>query len=87
LLELVALEPLEEGVHCVDTVVRKSKIVLDMGRILESESVMKSIRIPRDVTEERMFFHESYIYEINGKNLPVKTAHAFKAGGKIIQWL
>lgn len=87
LVESVSLEALEEGVHGVDTVVRKSRVSLDMGRVLEGGAVMKSIRIPRDVTEERVFSHESYIYEVNGKKLPVKTAHALKAGRNIIQWL
>lgn len=87
LVESITLETLEEGRYGVDTVVRKSKVVLDMGKILECEAVIKLIRIPRDVTDERVFSHESYIYEINGKKLPVKTAHALKAGRKTIQWL
>lgn len=89
-LTLVAslpLEPLEEGVHGVDTVVRKSMVTLDMGRVLDGGAVMKSIRIPRDLTDQRLFSHETYIYEVNGKKLPVKTAHALKAGETILQWL
>ena len=86
-MDIVPLEPLDKGIHFVDSVVRKSLVILDMGKILDDGAVMKSIRMPRVVTEERAFLHESYIYEIHGKKLPVKTAHALKAGKRVIQWL
>lgn len=87
LMDIVPLEPLNDGIHFVDSVVRKSLVTLDMEKILDTGAVMKLIRMPRTVTEERAFLHESYIYEIHGNKLPVKTAHALKAGERIIQWL
>lgn len=81
------LEPLSKGVHSVSTVVRKSQVKLDMETLLEAGAAIKSIRMPREATPSRQFFHEDYFYEVSGGSLPVETANAFKAGEQVIQWL
>ena len=58
-----------------------------MTTVLEQNFVIKSIRMPRDVTNKRKFSHEAYLYEANGEALYLKTATACKVGEKIISWL
>ena len=81
------IEQLEEGIYNIETLVRKSEVEFDMSIALEQNFVIKSIRMPRDVTDKREFAHEAYLYEATGKALYLKTANACKVGKKIISWL
>ncbi|BBO82131.1 hypothetical protein DSCO28_26970 [Desulfosarcina ovata subsp. sediminis] len=78
---------LEKATHGVVTLIRKDHVEFNMDSILASNSIIKSIRMPRYVTENREFEHEDYLYEVQGKSLFVKTAGAYMAGGSIIAWL
>jgi len=80
----VSLEP---GVYGLSTVTIKSQIELDINDALENHAVIKSIKMPRLLTENREFSHESYCYEISGKPIYAKTANAFKVGDQNIMWL
>ena len=71
----------------IETLARKTEIEFDMSIALERNFVIKSIRMPRDVTDKRQFSHEAYLYEANGEALYLKTANAYKVGEKIISWL
>ncbi|MBW2570503.1 MAG: CRISPR-associated protein Cas5 [Deltaproteobacteria bacterium] len=86
-VDSVKAEQLEEGVYGIETLVRKSEVEFDMSIALEQNFVIKSIRMPRDVTDKREFSHEAYLYEANGESLYLKTATACKVGKKIISWL
>ncbi len=86
-IDAVKTEQLKEGVYNIETLVRKTEVEFDMETALERNFVIKSIRMPRDVTDKRKFFHEAYLYEANGKALYLKTAYAYKAGDSIISWL
>ena len=86
-IDSVEIEQLEEGIYNIETPVRKTEVEFDMSTALERNFVIKSIRMPRDVTDKREFFHEAYLYETNGKALYLKTANACKVGEKIISWL
>jgi hypothetical protein len=78
---------LEEGVYGLTTLIRKKHAEFDMKTILQKNSAIKSIRMPRTVTKNREFHHENYLYEARGEALFVKTAKAYGAGGEIISWL
>jgi CRISPR-associated protein Cas5h len=86
-IDSVKTEHLKKGVYSIETLVRKSEVQFDMSIALERNFVIKSIRMPRDVTEKREFSHEAYLYEANGETLCLKTANAYKVGEKIISWL
>ena len=86
-IDSVRIEQLGEGIYNIETLVRKSEVEFDMSIALEQNFVIKSIRMPRDVTDKREFSHEAYLYEATGKALYLKTATACKVGGKIISWL
>jgi len=86
-INTVDLELLTDDTHKINTVVRKSQVELNMEEIIEQNAVIKSIRMPRDVSKERRFTHETYFYEVKGNSLSVKTANAYRAKNKIITWL
>ena len=86
-IDSVKIEQLEEGIYNIETLVRKSEVEFDMSIALERNFVIKSIRMPRDVSDKRKFSHEAYLYEANGEALYLKTANAYKVGEKIISWL
>jgi CRISPR-associated protein Cas5h len=86
-IDCVTTVQLPQGEYEVATITRQEKVNLDMQKILASDTVIKSIRMPCNVTENRMFVHANYLYEVNGKTLPVNTSYALKAGNQIIQWL
>ena len=86
-VDSVKTEQLEEGVYGIETPVRKTEVEFDISIALGQNFVIKSIRMPRDVTDKRKFSHEAYLYEANGEALYLKTATACKVGEKIISWL
>ena len=86
-IDSIKTEQLEKGVYGIETPVRKTEVEFDMTNVIEQNFVIKSIRMPRDVTEKREFSHEAYLYEANGEALYLKTANAYKVGEKIISWL
>ena len=87
LIDVLPIEPLGYGAHSICTVVRKSRVELDMEKMMDSDTAVQSIRMPRQVTENREFSHEDYLYEINANPLPVHTADALNVGEWTIQWL
>jgi hypothetical protein len=86
-IDSVKTEHLKKGVYNIETLVRKTEVEFDMSIALEQNFVIKSIRMPRDVTDKREFSHEAYLYEANGEALYLKTANAYKVGNSIISWL
>lgn len=86
-VDSIKIEQLEEGIYNIETPARKSEVEFDMKNALEQNFVVKSIRMPRDLTEKREFSHETYLYEASGNALYLKTANACKVGNSIISWL
>jgi len=86
-IDSVKTEQLEEGAYNIETLVRKTQVDFDITTMMEKNLVIKSMRMPRDVTDKREFFHEQYLYEANGKALCLKTASAYRVGDRIISWL
>lgn len=86
-VDSLVIEPLNKGIHSVATVVRKSQVKLDMEALFEKGAAIKSIRMPREATPNRQFFHEDYLYAVSAGSLTVETAKAFKARERVIQWL
>lgn len=86
-IDSVKTEQLEEGTYNIETLVRKTQVEFDITTMMEKNLVIKSMRMPRDVSDKREFFHEQYLYEANGKALCLKTASAYRVGDRIISWL
>ena len=86
-IDSAEIRKLKSGTYGIVTPIRKKFAEIDMNAVLESESVMKSIRMPRHLTQSREFVHEDYIYEARGEQLFIKTENAFEIGNRIISWL
>jgi len=86
-IKTVELKLLNDDVHKINTTIRKSQVVLDMETAFNEGAIVKSIRMPRDVSEKREFAHETYFYEVNGNHLTAKTTKAYQVENKIISWL
>ena len=72
-------EPLPEAVHEVATVCPRSdenKLVLP--RLAERRNhAVHEVRMPRDVTTDRVFIHANYYLEMQGRTIPVLTPNAW----------
>jgi CRISPR-associated protein Cas5h len=86
-VETLAVEPLPKGKYHVRTLTRRDQVSLNIEELLEKNMAAKSIRMPRALTSDRQFFHETYLYPVGGNTLPIETEHAVKAGDHILQWL
>ncbi|MGI6679504.1 MAG: CRISPR-associated protein Cas5 [Dehalobacterium sp.] len=79
--------PLPDGIYNVTSVIRQSKVEVQVVEVLEKNLAIQLLRMPRSVTKERFFTHEGYFLERDGKTIPVRTSHAYKVGGKVIMLL
>jgi len=78
---------LKSDFYNINTVALKKKIELDLKTALEKNSVIKSLKMPRNVNDKREFYHEYYCYDVTGKPIYAKTDNAFNIGDNIIMWL
>ncbi len=79
--------PLETGNYEITGAVPCSKVKIDLMKISNREIAIKSIQMPRKVSEKRVFSHESYFIEMDSNTIPARTSSAWKAGKKNIIWL
>ena len=84
--ESIKPKRLKDDIHGIITLIRRNYAEFNINS-LERNSVIKSVRMPRDVTADREFIHENYLYEAQGKKLFIKTANAYMVGDRIISWL
>ena len=79
-LKVGEAESLLPGTHRIATVCRRSVGQLDLLELAQAEkNAVQEIRMPRTVTPDRLFTHESYYLELNGHPLPVRTSEAGQA--------
>ena len=81
-LELIAMgtaTPLEgeQQVTC-HSLVRQDLVTVEGQKFLEKGLELQVLRMPRDVTPDRVFSHANYLVERQGRLIPVKTAHAWR---------
>jgi len=86
-IDTIAIKPLEFGEYDIMSAIRNTEAEIDLEKTINREIAIKSIRMPREVTQERLFTHELYYIEMNSNPIPVKTSHAWKASDNNIMWL
>lgn len=96
-LELIKIgdsQPLPKDEHLVETVCRSDEVESPMlRRLLEVKATdgqpiaVQQIRLPRSVTEDRVFSHADYYLEMNGNAVPLTTDHAWSLNGHKIMFL
>ncbi len=60
-LDSLKPEQLKDGSYDLMTLIRKNHAVFDMETIFKHKLIIKSIRMPRDVTADREFNHKNYL--------------------------
>ena len=93
-LHLADAVQMAETEHAVDTISRTDQAAPpSLRRLLElkyddgSSPAAQEIRLPRDVTEDRIFSHADYFMEMNGRAVPLKTGNAWKFNDQVITFL
>lgn len=84
---LVDAEKLPSGIHDVVTVIPQQAGELDTGAVFSRGLALQSLRMPRDVTKDRVFTHASYYVERNAKPVPFNTSAAWRVGGEAVVFL
>ena len=89
-LDCLPISPLPPGIHEISTPALKNEIELDRDALFKTRGFslgIKSIRMPRSLTPDRIFSHADYLYALANAPLPLKTRTAAKIGEAIVQWL
>jgi CRISPR-associated protein Cas5h len=81
-------EPLPFGVHNICTVCARSAGILELPRLIDRRGVaVQELRMPRTVTPDRVFQHENYYVEMQGRPIPVRTPEAWSFHGEAVVFL
>lgn len=83
----VDAEKLPHDTHDVVTVIPQHAGELDAGAVFSCGLALQSLRMPRDVTADRVFTHASYYVERDGKPVPFNTSAAWRVGGETVVFL
>ncbi len=87
-LETVKAEKLARGIYPVESVIRQSQVKeIDTARIYADGIALHLLRMPRTVTKDRVFSHETYILEKNNSPVSVETDSAYQVGEKVLMFL
>ena len=71
----------------MNTVARLGVVVVDVAEACRQGLAIQSIRCPRSVSSDRIFDHESYLMERDGRPLPVTTKEAWRVGEEAVVFL
>lgn len=75
------------GSYRLNTVVPQHEGKLDTELIFKEGLALQSLRMPRSVTEERIFTHASYYVEREGKPIPFITGAAWRVRNETVVFL
>lgn len=78
---------LPKGSYDVDTIFPQEKGTLDTDKIFKNKLVIHSLLMPRTVTPDRVFSHDSYFMERDARPVPVKTEQAFQTKSEVLMFL
>lgn len=86
--------PLPEGEHAIETLCRTDQAMPpSLKRLMElryddgDSPAVQEIRLPCNVTADRVFSHADYFMEMNGRAVPLKTGHAWRYRNRVITFL
>lgn len=80
-------EALSSGSYEIDTVFPRNSGEIDMDTVFERGIVLHSLRMPRAVTMDRVFTHETYFFERDARPVPVITEKAVEMNGSRLIFL
>ncbi len=80
-------QPLLEGAYRVHTMVSQASARLDSAVVFQEKIAVRQLRLPREVTPDRVFRHAAYLVERDGQAIPVNTSSAWKVEDQVIMFL
>lgn len=83
--ETVFIKKLPKDNYIINGLIRREHAKLDIKKMYEEKLSLQILRMPRQVTPDRVFEHAGYLFEMDGRPVPVETAEAFGEGGRA--WL
>jgi CRISPR-associated protein Cas5h len=78
---------LPEAVYRINTVVPEATAQLDNPSFFKDQLAVRHLRLPREVTPDRVFRHAAYFVEREGKAIPARTNAAWEVEDKMIMFL
>jgi CRISPR-associated protein Cas5h len=86
-LGMFTAQLLPEGAHRINSMVPAAHSQLDSAVIFQERIAVRQLRLPREVTPDRVFRHAAYFVERDGNPIPARTNAAWKVEDKIIAFL
>lgn len=80
-------EALPEGFYRVQSVVRQDNARLEAKTVFQEKINIRQLRLPREVTPERVFRQAQYWVERDGQAIPVNTSSAWRVEDQVIMFL
>ncbi|MCA9199790.1 MAG: type I-B CRISPR-associated protein Cas5 [Planctomycetales bacterium] len=74
-------------VQYVNSVVPLDRCKLDSQTAYSSSLALHKVRMPRDVTRDRVFTHANYVLERDGQPIPVESDQAWQVGDEKVIFL
>ncbi len=74
--------PLAEQTLGCQSIVAQDKAMVDGQQLIGNRLEMQIVRMPREVTPERVFAHANYLVERRGRPVPVTTSEAWRLEGE-----
>ena len=78
---------LPAAVHEITSAVSLERAELDASSAYSMNLAIQKLRMPRNVSIDRVFSHANYLLERDGKPIPVKTENAWQVGSERIVFL
>jgi len=76
-LETIPVEKLPHGSYRLKGILRQDQVKINLANMYDQGLSLRMLRMPRDVTPERVFTQASYLYETNNCEVLGDTSEAF----------
>jgi CRISPR-associated protein Cas5h len=86
-IETVAVEKLPFGKHEIQGLIRQDQVKLDVAAMYEENLSIHMLRLPRQVTSDRVFTHAPYLFETIGRKVKLETDVAYGDGERAWMFL
>lgn len=78
---------LDQGIYSISCLTSQDNAKVDIERAAKEDIHLKLLRLPRAVTEQRVFSHAFYWVEKDNKCIPIQTDKAWKIDDRYITFL
>ena len=86
-METVTVGKLPPGDYEIQGLIRQDQAKLDIEAMYGNNLSINMLRLPRQVTTDRVFSHAPYLFETNGRKVKLKTDAAYSDGERAWMFL